>query len=34
MTEIGKAARPSLRAAPAHGLGNDPVGPLTAYLGA
>jgi excisionase family DNA binding protein len=34
MTDIGKAARPSLRAAPAHGLGNDPVGPLTAYLGA
>ena len=32
MTEIGNTARPSLLAAPGHGLADGPLGPLTAYL--
>ena len=32
MTDIGKAARSSLLAAPGHGLGDGPLGPLAAYL--
>ena len=32
MTEIGKAARPSLLAAPGDGLEDGPMGPLAAYL--
>jgi excisionase family DNA binding protein len=32
MTDIGKAARPSLLAPPGDGLGDGPLGPLNAYL--
>ena len=32
MTEIGNTARPSLHAAPGHGLAHGPPGQLTAYL--
>jgi hypothetical protein len=34
MTDIGKAARPSLLAAPGHGLADDLLGPLIGYLDA
>ena len=32
MTDIGKAAKPSLLAAPGNGLVDGPLGPLTVYL--